>query len=171
VVRNHLNGEPNLFANGRDVFIDDVAGAGSQDDNSENHDIVMSQVVALLGENGQRNAENDQALVAAQLNSQIDDEDPIVAAPNGSLEQKQADAQQPQANGFGARRTRKEQAAERGKDKGDGATGGKSGTGPIDSEANDQQREGVPFGASQEVGVKPRIRRIASTSWGVRLSI
>ena len=62
---------------------------------------------------------------------------------------KQADTQQPQANGFGTRADGCHHAPEGGKDQGDAAITGMSLAGPGQGQTNQQQGVDMPFGAGQ----------------------
>src|SRR5689334_19517802 len=82
---------------------DDLAVATTQYVQSENMDVAMIRAVACLPQVRQRYAEYNQTLVRPQLDRQIDQEHPIRATRQGTTQKKQADAQQPQTNGFGTR--------------------------------------------------------------------
>src|SRR5436853_5106234 len=85
----------------------------------------------------------------AQLDRQIDKEHPIRTAWQGPTQEKQADTQQPQTNGFGTRANGCHQASEGGKNQGDTAITCLSLAGPGQSQTNQQQGVDMAFGAGQ----------------------
>ena len=85
----------------------------------------------------------------SQLDGQIDKEHPIQTARQGPTQEKQADTQQPQANGFGTRADGCRHAPEGGKDQGDAAITGMSLAGPGQGQTNQQQGVDMPFRAGQ----------------------
>jgi hypothetical protein len=74
--------------------------------------------------------------VLSQLDGQIDQKHPIGTARQGSPQQKQADTQQPEANGLGTWANGDHNTLERGKDQGDSAITAVSLADPGQSQAN-----------------------------------
>ena len=88
----------------------------------------------------------------SQLDGQIDKKHPIGTARQGPPQEKQADTQQPQANGLGTRAHGDHHTLEGGKDQGDAAITAVSLADPGQSQANQQQGVDMPFGARQLFG-------------------
>ena len=72
----------------------------------------------------------------SQLDGQIDKKHPIGTARQGPPQQKQADTQQPQANGLGTRANGDDNTFKGGKDQGDSAITAVSLADPGQSQAN-----------------------------------
>src|SRR5271155_5741992 len=112
-------------------------------------DIVMIRTVTRPPQLGQRHAQDNQALTRSQLNRQIDKEHPIRPARQWATQEKQADTQQPQANGFSTRPDGCHNTLEGGKDQGDAAIAAVSVASPGQGQTNQQQGIDMPFGAGQ----------------------
>jgi hypothetical protein len=90
--------------------------------------------------------------VLAHLDGQIEKEDPIRTPRHGPMQEEQADAQQPQANGFSTRARCGDNALKGREDQGNAAIAGVRFADPSQSQANQLERVDMPFGVRQIVG-------------------